>query len=385
MALQAVRDALTVWRWREPHYTVVADSESGSERNAADLDNGNEDKALAQEPISSLRQHLLSAYVLIATAVSLGFILYATLPLPDLLQTQQRSPCKEVSVRREWRSLNATERADFVDAMYCLASTPSSWADNRTIYDDFAILHGGIGSWCHRSASFLPWHRYTLHVFENILKDKCGFRGAIPYWDWSLDWMDLANSSIWDAESGFGGDGNAAGNVTVGGGRCVTDGPFTGLRPIIYNHTYTTHCLSRGFRFNEPIHTTKGKVPGWAYSPEAIGEILRRESYKEFVKGVENQLHNTMHQAVNGDFKAMTAANDPLFYVHHTSLDRMWWKWQQENPKERLWVYEGKHMYNSTDENGASLDDPLLYGGFAEDVTVRRVMDTEGGFLCYRY
>lgn len=34
----------------------------------------------------------------------------------------------------------------------------------------------------HRSASFLPWHRWTLHVFENILKDKCGFPrgGTIP-------------------------------------------------------------------------------------------------------------------------------------------------------------------------------------------------------------
>jgi tyrosinase len=119
--------------------------------------------------------------------------------------------------------------------------------------------------------------------------------------------MDLANSSIWDSETGFGGDGDPLGEKTVGEGRCVTDGPFTGLRPIIYNHTYTSHCVSRGFR-DQTLNIT-GRLPGGPYNPESIGKILRKQTYKEFVKAVENKLHNTLHQAVNGDFKAMTAAN----------------------------------------------------------------------------
>lgn len=41
-------------------------------------------------------------------------------------------------------------------------------------------------------------------------------------------------------------------------------------------------------------------------------------------------------------------------------------------------------MYNSTEEN-ATIDDKLLYGGFAEDIPVSKVMNTENGFLCYRY
>ncbi|KAK3349069.1 hypothetical protein B0T25DRAFT_457918, partial [Lasiosphaeria hispida] len=294
-------------------------------------------------------------------------------------------PCKEVSIRREWRALTPNEKEEFVQAIYCLAKTPSSWAPNHTIYDDFAILHGGIGSWCHRSASFLPWHRYTLFVFEKILKEQCGFTNAIPYWDWSLDWANLANSSIWDSATGFGGDGDPHGHEVVGEGRCVVDGPFTELRPIVYNHTYTTHCVSRGF--NDAKRNTTGQIAGAPYSPESIGAILRKRTYKEFVKEVENQLHNTLHQGVNGDFKAMTAANGkfhPLFYVHHAQLDRMWWRWQQEHPSVRLAEYEGKHMYNSPDGE-ASLEDTLMYGGFTQDVSVGTVMDAEGGLLCYRY
>ncbi|KAJ5528724.1 hypothetical protein N7527_002117 [Penicillium freii] len=241
-------------------------------------------------------------------------------------------------------------------------------------------------------------------IFENALREHAGFTGQIPYWDWSLDWMDLANSSIWDSVEGFGGDGDPMGPETVGEGRCVIDGPFSDLQPILYNHTFGRHCLSRGFHDGEVM----GRLPGEAYSPEMIGGILRKPTYKEFVKSVEIYLHGSIHQSVNGDFKAMTAANgnvahsmfllaephhfknrpliiytDPLFYVHHAQLDRLWWRWQQENPRARLNEYEGKHMFNSTEN--ATIGDILLFGGFAENIPVSKVMDTEGGILCYKY
>jgi tyrosinase len=134
------------------------------------------------------------------------------------------------------------------------------------------------------------------------------------YWDWSLDWMNLANSSIWDSSTGFGGDGDPNSPVTVGGGRCVTDGPFSELRPIIYNHTFTQHCLSRGFRDGETV----GHLTGAPYSPESIGRILRESTYKEFVRNVEIYLHNTMHSSIAGDFKAMTAANGKKSRISHS-------------------------------------------------------------------
>ena len=64
-------------------------------------------------------------------------------------------------------------------------------------------------------------------------------------------------------------------------------------------------------------------------------------------------------------------------------LDRLWWRWQQEKLDYRIDEYQGKHMFNSTGE--ASTSDLLMYAGFAKDIPVSQVMDTEGGFLCYRY
>lgn len=77
---------------------------------------------------------------------------------------------------------------------------------------------------------------------------------------------------------------------------------------------------------------------------------------------------------------------DPIFFVHHAQIDQLWWRWQQENPAKRLQEYGGNglsHMHNTTEE--ASLDDMLLFGGLVPDVPVSKVMDTENGFLCYRY
>ncbi len=56
--------------------------------------------------------------------------------------------CKEAPIRREWRSLALSERINFFQAVNCLGTKPSRWGLNGTLYDDFALLHGRIGSWC---------------------------------------------------------------------------------------------------------------------------------------------------------------------------------------------------------------------------------------------
>ncbi len=35
---------------------------------------------------------------------------------------------------------------------------------------------------------------------------------------------------------------------------------------------------------------------------------------------------------------------DPLFYLHHTWLDRLWWLWQAEDPSERLSEVKGPNI-----------------------------------------
>lgn len=120
-----------------------------------------------------------------------------------------------------------------------------------------------------------------------------------------MDWMDLHSSSIWNNVTGFGGDGDPAGPIVVGEGRCVTDGPFSNLRPVRYNHTSLEHCLARGFRNEDAA----GRPLNTWFGPESIGRLLRTPRYRDFEWDMENRLHNRMHRAVSGDFLSLTAAN----------------------------------------------------------------------------
>ena len=75
---------------------------------------------------------------------------------------------------------------------------------------------------------------------------------------------------------------------------------------------------------------------------------------------------------------------DPLFYVHHVQLDRIWWLWQAQDPAKRMADYGGRGFFYDETDN-AAFDDTLSYLGFAENVTVRDVMRTRTRSLCYRY
>ncbi|CAI0648534.1 unnamed protein product, partial [Colletotrichum noveboracense] len=158
---------------------------------------------------------------------------------------------------------------------------------------------------------------YFLKAWESALKEHCDFKGQVPtraehtngsYWDWTMDWMDLAASSIWNNETGFGGDGEPESPLVVGGGRCVTDGPFSHLRPIRYNRTYVEHCLARGFKTTD----TSGRPLGPWFGPESIGKLMRSPSYREFEWEMENRLHNRIHRAVSGDFLAFADGNGEM-------------------------------------------------------------------------
>ncbi len=64
---------------------------------------------------------------------------------------------------------------------------------------------------------FYPFHRLMLFVYERELR-SCGYDGAHPYWDWTLDATSpsaFLASPLFDKEAGFGGNGGwIPGNIT---------------------------------------------------------------------------------------------------------------------------------------------------------------------------
>ena len=299
---------------------------------------------------------------------------------PVLPHGAQSTKC---APRREWRTLSLAEQQEYIAAILCLRTKGSALtpASNKTSYDDFPWVHSHVGYITHHSASFLPWHRYFMHIYENTLRDKCGYNGGLVYWDWTLDSDKLEESPVFNSKNGFGGDGEVGGEITVSPtGRCVVDGPFSDVIAEYYDVKYQPHCLSRGFR---DLEGNLGHIDGRDITPESIEEALSLDDYESFVTLMESRVHDVIPYGISGDFETFTAPYDPLFFLHHTQLDRLWWLWQQRQPDNGLVSYGGYKERHSMDK--ASLDDMIEMKDFVENVKVADVMSVEGDLLCYTY
>jgi tyrosinase len=79
-----------------------------------------------------------------------------------------------------------------------------------------------------------------------------------------------------------------------------------------------------------------------------------------------------------------SSPGDPIFFMHHGFVDRNWRTWQTTDPTDRLYQVGG-YTTTSDPKTPLTLDYILTSKGLRPDVTVRDVMDTMGGYLCYQY
>jgi hypothetical protein len=56
--------------------------------------------------------------------------------------------CESSYVRREWRSLSTSEKADYIQAVKCLVLKPSKARSKGSLYDDYPYTHARVGGYC---------------------------------------------------------------------------------------------------------------------------------------------------------------------------------------------------------------------------------------------
>ena len=78
-----------------------------------------------------------------------------------------------------------------------------------------------------------------------------------------------------------------------------------------------------------------------------------------------------------------TLSPDPVFFLHHTQLDRLWWTWQRSDVQTRMTQYRGLAANNSTSKS--SLADTVPMGGLAPDIKVSDIIRTDTDLMCYGY
>ncbi|KAK2032532.1 Di-copper centre-containing protein [Colletotrichum zoysiae] len=298
------------------------------------------------------------------------------------LPRQAEGTCTNPPKRVEWRTLDREAQQHYVDSVKCMTEKPSEMGlANTTRYDDFAYVHTKLDHQIHSVAQFLPWHRLFVQAYENALHD-CGFQGVMPYWEWSLDTADVTNSPIWDANKGFGGNGDPAIDPLVGSAKkCLVDGPFAGLQVAWTMQGHNPHCLARNFNNGTSY---PGNMFSNYYDNKTIVEIATLDNYPDFRYRLEGVPHGAIHSAVGGDMSPATSPNDPIFFLHHTQVDRLWSMWQQAKPEERTTAFGGpKTQAGETPE--ATIEDTMSFLGLIPDVKIKEVMSTQTALLCYTY
>lgn len=231
---------------------------------------------------------------------------------------------------------------DSTAASNFIAGTLKLKASGR--YDNYVRLHlsaqsffagKGVGrvNAVHMCAAFLPWHRAMLHSFERDLQIMLGNdQFALPYWDWSADEATLADpttSALWSA-------------ACVGGnGTPISSGPFAGWSTINAQGAVSTAGISRnlGVRSQLPSYASIAEIlPRVPYDVPPYNDaspIGFRNALEGFASTASSQMHNAVHGWVGGLMGLVQVSpNDPVFYLHHANVDRIWAQWQQRYPQQ---------------------------------------------------
>lgn len=279
--------------------------------------------------------------------------------------------------RKSVADLSLVERAAFVQAVLDLknpAKSPSRITAAGTAvaagggvanrYDDYVWLHNQVGFGAHRGSAFGPWHREFLRQFEFDLQQVSGDPElTIPYWDWTID--NTGATAGWPFGVDFmGGFGNAATGV-------ISSGPFANPAAWRINirragDVVTTLKRSRGVPLPMTLPTRATVLRGlgvgvlagtpWPSvwdavpfngNPPNTAAARTAQANAAFRKYLEWLLHDGIHVWVGDmwDFDANNvprdgghmsfppvAVNDPVFWLHHCNVDRLWSIWQRVSP-----------------------------------------------------
>jgi tyrosinase len=217
-----------------------------------------------------------------------------------------------MAIRQNIANLSQTDLA----AWRQVVTASKALQDNRG-YVHFAGMHGLPNQYCqHSNLLFLPWHRAYLYVLEMALHD-INSSVSLPWWDWTSD----------DAHA----NGLPAAYTDVTGGNPLLAGQ-TGLPQATLNQIQTQLPDVLDFSVTPPITVRAPGQPSELPTVATIDSILTASTFEDFSGQLEDQ-HNLIHGWVGGAMSIVPiAAFDPIFFAHHTMIDRLWYVWQLRNP-----------------------------------------------------
>jgi len=207
-------------------------------------------------------------------------------------------------VRPEWQSFKTTPRYDsFIKAVKSMkantnANDPRSWAYWTNIH---------LRQCPHSVSYFFAWHRGYLYYFERQLRAVSGdSKLVLPYWDYYV------NPAL----------------------------PAEFTNPNGSNPLYVP-------RINTNVRQALSLAP---FSSTLIN--FPRGTANAFEPSFEDMPHNPVHDIIGSWMADLQSPTDPIFWLHHTNVDRLWVAWVnagggRKMPALTQAYWSGSHTYTS--------------------------------------
>lgn len=219
-----------------------------------------------------------------------------------------------------------------------LCESYSDWTELKMAWDECTHSHGGA-----EEINFLIWHRLYIWHLEKIVRKLSGKADfALPYWGYTnydkrdkimpKQWRDV-NSSLYE-EARF--DSLNNGHPISGGTLRVIDGTYPKLMQITDYQTFNSY-------FDQNIHGQMHNYIGSGNNPGSVwyyNKIYQRKSHFGMMSEVPS------------------AAFDPIFWAHHSNIDRVFQQWLNSPNGKKITLQQLKDnpwKYQFFDENGKSV------------------------------
>lgn len=314
-------------------------------------------------------------------------------PLWDgLPMTRDPVFCPWPAKRKSVAALTEDERKSYAAAVLGLKKAPSELnPPTKSRYDDYVFTHmlsmfpitvndpkkpvqnGNItvgeqraNMWAHMGPQFIAWHREFLHRFELDLYRKLadaggaevkdGYWTGLPYWDWTVTGRAAGTAPWLDDFMGGDGTGSFAGadhwpiTLTDDGAAAVPSALTRGFGrpdfslPVADDVTKTlaqTEYDASPWDNSATLSSFRNELEGW-YSPANPPQLPA--------------MHNLVHNWVGGSMNEIgSAPNDPVFFLHHCYIDRLWAVWQRQHPDAAA------YLPNVPVDGVQSLDQPMKF------------------------
>src|SRR5688572_21194355 len=185
----------------------------------------------------------------------------------------------DLCVRKDHRTLTVDEQNRFLNAF--------TQINAMNALGPMVDIHANSVHQMHSTQRFLPWHRIYLLRMEELLM-AVDPTVCIPYWKSS----DEQAFPAW-----------------------------------LLGFTPTVNLMSGP-------HTVTRNIGAFALLPNAaaVAAVMANGTFNTFAQAVEG-VHNSGHVWVGGSMGSILSAPcDPVFWMHHAEIDRLWAAWQTANP-----------------------------------------------------